>query len=120
MILEGNTRAHGQELAHHLMNLANNDHVRLHGLDGFVADDLFGALAGTEAISQATQCRKYLFSLSLNPPTDASVPVEVFEDTVARVEKTLGLTGQPHAVFSTKRTGGGMPIACGRRSTRAC
>lgn len=105
MILEGNTRAHGQELAHHLMNLADNDHVYLHGLDGFVAQDLFGAFAEAEAISQATQCQKYLFSLSLNPPAAASVPVEVFEDAIARVEKALGLSGQPRAVVFHEKNG---------------
>ena len=71
MILEGNERAYGAELARHLMNPRDNDHVTVHSVDGFLADDLQGAFAEVEAISQATQCQNYLFSLSLNPPISA-------------------------------------------------
>ena len=83
MILEGNERGYGAELARHLLNPRDNDHVTVHAIKGFVADDLFGAFAEAEAISGATQCQKYLFSLSLNPPMEAEVPVEVFEQAVA-------------------------------------
>ena len=63
MILHGNTRASGRELAWHLMNTADNDHVTVHLLDGFVAEDLRGTFEEIDAISRATQCQKYLFSL---------------------------------------------------------
>ncbi len=93
MILEGNTRGFGAELARHLLNPRDNDYVCVHAIDGFVADDLFGAFAEAEAISGATQCQKYLFSLSLNPPPDQSVSVEAFEAAIAQAEARLGLAG---------------------------
>ena len=103
MILEGNARGSGAELAWHLMNTRDNDHVRVHCVEGFLAQDLRGAFEEVEAISQATQCQKYLFSLSLNPPPGASVPETVFEAVAARAAKTLGLEGQPYAlVFHEK------------------
>ena len=105
MILEGNARAHGQELARHLMNARDNDHVTLHTLDGFMAHDLAGAFEETEAISQATQCEKYLFSLSLNPPPGASVSVEQFEAVIAKAERDLGLADQPKAVVFHEKNG---------------
>lgn len=105
MILEGNTRAFGAELAAHLLNPRDNDHVTVHGLDGFIADDLFGAFAEIEAISQATQCQKYLFSLSLNPPLEASVSVEIFEAVIDRAARVLGLSGQPRAVVFHEKLG---------------
>lgn len=108
MILEGNERGYGAELARHLMNPRENDHVTVHAVDGFVADDLFGAFAEAEAISGATQCQKYLFSLTLNPPPDADVPVEVFEQTVEQVEQVeqrLGLSGQPRAIVFHEKNG---------------
>ncbi|GAB5449348.1 MAG: hypothetical protein Gyms2KO_42210 [Gymnodinialimonas sp.] len=105
MILEGNERAFGAELARHLMNPRDNDHVTVHGIDGFVADDLFGAFAEAEAISGATKCDKYLFSLSLNPPPSESVSVEEYEAVIARVEKSLGLEGQPRAVVLHEKDG---------------
>jgi Ti-type conjugative transfer relaxase TraA len=105
MILEGNARGFGAELAVHLLNPRDNDHVTVHAVDGFVADDLHGAFAEIEAISQATQCQKYLFSLSLNPPMDQSVSVELFEATIAETERRLGLVGQPRAIVFHEKNG---------------
>lgn len=105
MILEGNARGYGAELARHLLNPQDNDHVTVHRIDGFVADDLFGAFAEAEAISGATQCQKYLFSLSLNPPMGAEVSVEAFEETIAEAEARLGLTGQPRAIVFHEKNG---------------
>ncbi len=105
MILEGNERGYGAELALHLLNPKDNDHVTVYAVEGFVADDLFGAFAETEAISQATQCSKYLFSLSLNPPADAIVTVDAFEKAIADIEHKLGLTGQPRAIVFHEKNG---------------
>ncbi|MEM7441561.1 MAG: AAA family ATPase [Pseudomonadota bacterium] len=105
MILEGNERGHGAELARHLLNPRDNDHVTVHAVEGFVADDLYSAFAETEAISGGTQCQKYLFSLSLNPPSDAAVPVDVFEQAIADIERKLGLSGQPRAIVFHEKLG---------------
>ncbi|MGE0284400.1 MAG: AAA family ATPase, partial [Rhizobiaceae bacterium] len=105
MILEGNERGFGAELARHLLNPRDNDHVTVHAIDGFVAGDLAGALAESEAIAQGTQCQKYLFSLSLNPPPGANVTVEEFEDAIARVQAKLGLAGQPRAIVFHEKNG---------------
>ena len=51
-----------------------------------------------EAISRASKCQQYLFSVSLNPPQGESVGAEVFEDALDRIEKRLGLEDQPRAV----------------------
>lgn len=105
MILEGNERGYGAELARHLLNQQENDHVTVHAIEGFIADDLAGALAEAAAISQATQCQKYLFSLSLNPPPDADVSVAAFEDAITRAEQKLGLVGQPRAIVFHEKNG---------------
>ncbi|WP_299628106.1 AAA family ATPase [uncultured Tateyamaria sp.] len=105
MILEGNERAYGAELARHLLNPRDNDHVTVHMVDGFLAQDLFGAFAEAEAIATGTRCQKYLFSLSLNPPSSASVCVETFEATIASVERELGLVGQPKAIVFHEKNG---------------
>ena len=44
MILEGNERGFGAELAQHLLNPKDNDHVTLHAVEGFVADDLLARI----------------------------------------------------------------------------
>lgn len=105
MILEGNERSYGAELARHLLNACDNDHVTLHTIEGFVADDLFGAFAEAEAISGATRCKKYLFSLSLNPPIGVDVSVAEFEAAVVQAEDRLGLSGQPRAIVFHEKNG---------------
>lgn len=105
MILEANERGNGAQLALHLLNSRDNDHVTVHSVEGFVANDLHGAFAEAEAISKATQCQNYLFSLSLNPPQGNEVPVEVFEKTIADVERKLGLVGQPRAIVFHEKKG---------------
>lgn len=102
MILVGNSRANGQNLAQHLMS-PENEQVELHSVDGFASDDLHGAFKEAEAVSRGTRCKKYLFSLSLNPPKDETVETSIFEDAIARAENTLGLSGHPRAtVFHEK------------------
>jgi hypothetical protein len=96
MILKGNIRAHGAELATHLMNARDNDAVELADMRGFVADELRGAFAEAEAIASATNCTKYLYSLSINP-TEA-LTREQYETAIDKVEAALGLDGQPRAV----------------------
>ncbi|MEO0570043.1 MAG: relaxase/mobilization nuclease domain-containing protein [Pseudomonadota bacterium] len=98
MILVGNQRGHGRDLAMHLMNARDNEHVTVHDMRGFLVDDLIGAFKETEAISLGTKCTQYLFSLSLNPPPDADVPIAVFEIAIEKIEAELGLTGQPRAI----------------------
>ena len=105
MILEGNERGNGAELAQHLMNARDNEHVTVHAIDGFVSDDLFGALTEVEAIAAATQCQKYLFSLSLNPPPEARVDVEVIEAVANRVAQAIGLADQPRALVFHEKNG---------------
>lgn len=98
MILNGNERSGAARLAQHLMNVRENEHAELHDLRGFVADDLHGALQESEAIAKGTRCQKHLFSLSLNPPEHADVPVEIFEAAIDKIERQLGLEGQPRAI----------------------
>lgn len=99
MILKGSQRGGARAMAAHLMNLDENDHVEIHQLRGFVEqEDLRGALTEAEAISKATHCKQFLFSLSLSPPETENVSIQEFEAAIDRAEETLGLKGQPRAV----------------------
>ncbi|MCW5698534.1 MAG: relaxase/mobilization nuclease domain-containing protein [Rhodospirillales bacterium] len=105
MILKGNQRSGSEQLALHLLKTEENEQVEVHELRGFVSSDLKGALHEVYAVSRGTQCKQFLYSLSLNPPEKENVPVEVFEDAIERVEKKLGLGGQPRAVVFHEKEG---------------
>ena len=105
MILNANRRGNAKDLARHLLNTRDNDHVELHELRGFVADDLHGAFHESEAIAMGTKCITHLFSLSLSPPAYADVPVETFEKAIDRIENSLGLSDQPRAIVFHEKEG---------------
>ena len=105
MILKASQRSGAAQLSAHLLNDRDNDHITVAELRGFVADDLTGALQEVYAISNATQCKQYLFSMSLNPPTDHVATDDEFLAAIERAEEKLGLIDQPRAVVIHEKEG---------------
>ncbi|MBL3589957.1 MAG: relaxase [gamma proteobacterium endosymbiont of Lamellibrachia anaximandri] len=105
MILKGNQRAGGRQMALHLLNGEQNEHVNVHEVSGFIASDVLGALNEAYALSKGTQCKQFMYSLSLNPPQNERVPIDTFEAALDRVEKKLGLEGQPRVVVFHEKEG---------------
>ncbi len=58
MILVASQRGGAKELALHLLNSKENDHVTIYELSGFVADDLTGALREIQAVAKGTKCKQ--------------------------------------------------------------
>ena len=104
MILTGSQRGGARQLAGHLLS-QDNDHVTVHEVKGFATSDLTGAFVEAHAISKATQCRQFLFSLSLSPPPEDKVSTETFEKAIDDVEQKLELTGQPRAIVFHEKNG---------------
>jgi hypothetical protein len=105
MILKASQRAGAKQLALHLLRDDENDHVEVHQVRGFAADDLKGALREAYAISRGTKCRQYLFSLSLSPPETEKVGVAAFERAIDAVEAKIGLSGQPRVIVFHEKNG---------------
>jgi hypothetical protein len=105
MILKGNQRGGGRQMALHLLNGLDNEHVTVHEVSGFIADDVLGALNEAHALSKATKCKQFMYSLSLNPPQDKKVPVADFEAALDKVEKKLALEGQPRVIVFHEKEG---------------
>jgi hypothetical protein len=105
MILEGNQRGGAKQMAAHLLNAKDNEHVEVYEVSGFVSDNVHGALREIDGLSRGTQCRQFMFSLSLNPPRTETVPVEYFEKAIDDAEKKLGLIGQPRVVVFHEKEG---------------
>ena len=105
MILKASERGGGKQLALHLLNDHDNEHVEVHEVRGFVSDDVVGAFKEAYAISKGTKCKNFLFSVSLSPPEHEDVPVSVFENTLERIEARTGLTDQPRVVVFHEKNG---------------
>ena len=98
MLIKASQRGNGRELALHLLNVQDNEHIEVHAIRGFAADTIIDAFQEAEIISHGTQCQQYLFSISLSPPKDARVPVETFENAIERIADKFGLQQQPHVI----------------------
>jgi hypothetical protein len=105
MILKASQRGGGKQLALHLLKTEENEHVEVHEIRGFVSRELLGALTEAHAISKATKCKQFLFSVSLNPPPQEKVEISTFEDAIQRIEEKNGLTGQPRAIVFHEKEG---------------
>ena len=105
MILKGSQRSGAKALADHLMNDRDNDHVSCLELRDFSSDQLHGALNEMHAISKATQCKQFMFSLSLNPPQDHIATEQDFLEAADRAEQQLGLSDQPRAIVVHEKEG---------------
>jgi hypothetical protein len=105
VILKGSQRGGARQLAAHLLNMQDNDHITVEELRGFVADDLAGAMEEAHAIARGTRCRQCVFSLSLNPPKDGSASLEDLRAAADRAETVLGLEGQPRAFVVHEKNG---------------
>ncbi|MBL4538043.1 MAG: relaxase/mobilization nuclease domain-containing protein [Oceanicaulis sp.] len=104
MILKGSQRGGAIQLAAHLLK-AENEHVEIHQMRGFVSDDLHGAFNEAHAIAKGTRCQQFLFSLSLNPPPSERVSTQAFERAADAAEERLGLEGQPRALVFHEKEG---------------
>jgi hypothetical protein len=72
-------------LGTHLLRTDENEHVELHEISGFVSETLQGAMSEAYALSKGTKCKQFLFSVSLSPPANESVRVEVFEKSINEI-----------------------------------
>lgn len=105
MILEGNQRGGARQLARHLMNRDDNEHVEVYEISGFMSDSVMGAFDEIHAVSRGTKCRQFMFSVSLNPPQDVIAPPEYFEKAITQVEERTGLSGQPRVIVFHAKEG---------------
>ena len=107
MILKGNQRGGGQQLAAHLLNSFDNERVEIVDVRGAVAPDLPGAFAEWTAVARAaTHLKKEFYSLSLSPdPGQGRLTPEQYLDLIGRVERSLKLVKQPRAVVVHEKRG---------------
>ena len=105
MILKASARGGASRLAQHLLKADENEHVEIHDVRGFISDDIGEAFQEAHAIARGTRCQKFLFSLSLSPPENEDVGIDVFEAAIEQIEQSLGLDDQPRAIVFHEKEG---------------
>jgi hypothetical protein len=105
MIIKGFTITAGGRHATHLLKTDENEHVLVQEMRGFVARDLHGAFAESQAIARGTRCQQHLFSCAFSPPDSAPLSARQFLHAIDRTEQALGLDGQPRAIVFHEKDG---------------
>ncbi len=107
MIIKGSQRSGAKQLAAHLLKTEENEHVEIHEVRGFYTTDknIYNALHEIKTLSCATNCKQYMFSVSLNPPQDERAPIEYFEHAVSQIEDRLNLKDQPRIIVFHEKEG---------------
>jgi hypothetical protein len=105
MILKGSQRGGAAQLARHLLNEFDNDHIEVAEMRGFMADDFAGALAEMHAVSKGTRCQQFMFSLSVNPPKGGDASIDDLMQAIDRAGERLGLQDQPRAIVVHEKNG---------------
>jgi hypothetical protein len=105
MILKGNQRGGGSQLAAHLMNSFDNERIEIADVRGATAQDLSGAFAEWATEARATKAKKNLYSFSASPDqSQGRLTRAQYLELIDRTERSLKLVGQPRAiVFHEKR-----------------
>lgn len=103
MIIKGNSRAGGAELAAHLLNAETNERVKVLEVNGTISQDLFGAFKELEAAASGTRCKKPLYHANIDPDRTVTMTPDQWQRSIELLEKELGLTGHPRVtVMHTK------------------
>lgn len=104
MILKGSQRGGAMNLGKHLLN-QENEHIEIHQVRGFIANDVMGAMKESQAVARGTKCKQHVFSLSLNPPETETVSAADFEKAVDKIGEGLGLSQQPRVIVIHEKEG---------------
>ena len=105
MILKASQRGAASQLGRHLLNTADNEHVEVAEIRGFMTDDVQEAMKEAQAVAAGTRCRQHLFSVSLSPPETESVGVDAFMRAIDQIEQRHGLENHPRVIVCHEKEG---------------
>jgi hypothetical protein len=98
MIAKGNRHNNGVRLARYLTEGAKGERAQLWELRGFATEDIFEAFRDVHVIADATKAEKPFFHVQVRNRDGETLTREQWRLTADRIERILGLTGQPRAI----------------------
>lgn len=108
MFIQGSQRGGGLDLAQHLLNDLDNDHIEVHEIRGLVARDLTDAFLEIEAHATGTRATNPFFSVQLCPPigTDMEHDHAAYKRACSMIENEFpDLANQPRAIVYHEKNG---------------
>ena len=104
MIIVASQRGGAIKHGKHLLK-SENEHVTVHEVSGFMADDVLGACKEDQAIARGTKCKQHLFTASFNAPEGEEVTTEDYINAINLFQNRQGLDGQPRMIVFHEKEG---------------
>ena len=98
MIAKGTTHNNGGRLAAYMTTAKEGERAELWQLRGFEATNIKDAFRDVHIMAEATKCQQPFFHLQLRNREGETLTREQWEVAADRIERMLGLTGQPRAI----------------------
>jgi len=105
VVIKGNARGGAGALAAHLQRTDTNERAELREARGVVAEDLDGALREMEAVASGARSKRPFYHASINTRADELLTEAQWTKAIDRLERELGLTGQPRVVVAHLKEG---------------
>jgi hypothetical protein len=98
MIAKGTTHNNGAKLASYMSTAKEGERAELWQLRGFEATTIKDAFRDVEIMADGTKCEQPFFHVQVRNRDGETLTREQWEYTANRIERMLGLTGQPRAI----------------------
>jgi hypothetical protein len=99
MIAKGNTHSNGAKLADYMEQSKDGERAETWQLRGFEATNIKDAFRDVEIMAGATKCEQPFFHVQVrNRDEGETLTRQQWEYAADRIERMLGLTGQPRAI----------------------
>src|SRR5277367_676432 len=105
IIINGGSYSAGGWWSKHLQKAETNERVEVVGFANLSADTIPDAFREMEALAAGTRCKNYFYQANINPRADEHLTPAQRDEAVERLEKNLGLTGQPRFVVEHQKEG---------------
>jgi hypothetical protein len=98
MISKGTTHNNGTKLAWYMTTAKDGERVELWQLRGFNADNIKDGFRDVHIMAEATKCEQPFFHVQVRNREGETLTRQQWQVTANRIERMLGLTGQPRAI----------------------
>ena len=98
MIAKGTAHNNGAKLAQYMATGKDGERAQLWQLRGFEATNIKDAFRDVQTMADGTKCQQPFFHVQVRNPDGEKLTRQQWEITANRIERMLGLTGQPRAI----------------------
>ncbi len=105
IVITGKKRGGPRQLADYLMNMGENEYVRVCEIGCFVAKTIPDALAEMWAVADGSKAKDFIYHVTVNPRPGVTFTDEQWKESIDTLEKKLGFVGHQRVVVEHIKKG---------------